>query len=160
MFGKSVLKLWPTVVRDQTGGDPSPYGMGVLKGEIFARFLGRDCNRVFTGTDCTVLVPVLRLWSMTGQFVWGDWKIIAIISGGDCRYSTVRTVRRTVSCLFYTALQSWPKAVLAYGLYSVLFSVLVTCTVRHHWRLCCYELRVLPYPFLRKKRIFTWRADV
>ena len=61
MFEKSVLKLWPTVVKDETGGDPSPYGVGVLKGEIFARFLGRDCTRVFTGTDCTVVVPVLRL---------------------------------------------------------------------------------------------------
>ena len=41
--------------------DPSPYGVGVLKGEIFALFLGRDCTRVSTGTDCTVLVRTLVL---------------------------------------------------------------------------------------------------
>ena len=28
MFGKSVLVIRPTVVRDETGGDPSPYGVG------------------------------------------------------------------------------------------------------------------------------------
>ena len=39
MFEKSVLKLRPTVVKDQNGGDPSPYVVGLLKkGEIFARW--------------------------------------------------------------------------------------------------------------------------
>ena len=63
---------------------------------------------------------------------------------GERRLPLLDCTRRTVSPVFLycsTKLQAYWRV---YGLYSVLFSVLVTCTVRHHWRLCCYELRVLP----------------
>ena len=88
MFGKSVLVFRPTVVRGETGGDPSPYGVGVLKGEIFARFLGRDCTRVyryFTVLYSYTRTHISSIMIDDGSICMGDWKIIDYF-WGDCRY--------------------------------------------------------------------------
>ena len=121
MFEKSVLKLWPTVVKDETGGDPSPYGVGVLKGEIFARFLGRDCTRVYryrlycTCSCSSIMIDDGSICMGAGlennrDYFWGRLPLL------DC-------TRRTAS-LFYACTNTRTVR----RLYSVLFSVrAVTC---------------------------------